>query len=39
MDHLFFPANEHVIDYRLPRVCFATTKDFKFVVAGGAVLM
>jgi hypothetical protein len=33
MDHLFFSPNKHVIDYRLPRVCFATTKDFKFVVA------
>ncbi|XP_051221996.2 uncharacterized protein [Lolium perenne] len=32
MDHLDFPPNQHVINYSIPRVCFVTSSDFKFVV-------
>ncbi|KAM0894787.1 hypothetical protein ACQ4PT_024246 [Festuca glaucescens] len=36
MDHLDFPPNQHVINYSIPRVCFVTSSDFKFVVQNDA---
>ncbi|KAM0873539.1 hypothetical protein ACQ4PT_037997 [Festuca glaucescens] len=36
MDHLDFPPNQHTINYSIPRVCFVTSKDFKFIVLNDA---
>ncbi|KAM0884639.1 hypothetical protein ACQ4PT_030878 [Festuca glaucescens] len=36
MDHLDFPPNQHAINYSIPRVCFVTSKDFKFIVLNDA---
>ncbi|XP_071679327.1 uncharacterized protein [Lolium perenne] len=36
MDHLDFPPNQHIINYSIPRVCFVTSSDFKFVVQNDA---
>ncbi|KAM0883488.1 hypothetical protein ACQ4PT_031593 [Festuca glaucescens] len=36
MDHLEFPPNQHAINYSVLRVCFVTSKDFKFIVLNDA---
>ncbi|KAM0869830.1 hypothetical protein ACQ4PT_040414 [Festuca glaucescens] len=36
MDHLEFPPNQHAINYSVRRVCFVTSKDFKFIVLNDA---
>ncbi|KAM0866122.1 hypothetical protein ACQ4PT_042838 [Festuca glaucescens] len=36
MDHLEFPPNQHAINYSIPRVCFVTSQDFKFIVLNDA---
>ncbi|KAM0890768.1 hypothetical protein ACQ4PT_026853 [Festuca glaucescens] len=36
MDHLDFPPNQHTINYSIPRVCFVTSNDFKFIVLNDA---
>ncbi|KAM0832563.1 hypothetical protein ACQ4PT_064814 [Festuca glaucescens] len=36
MDHMDFPPNQHTINYSIPRVCFVTSNDFKFIVLNDA---